>query len=97
MMPICRRRHPSVKRPKRFYLPWFHIDLGVEHEHPIAIDVLFRHSARREAFIEPFPDMTTIKITDSPDCSHRLGPRTPRGNPLSRLRLSPELIRAAKR
>jgi hypothetical protein len=46
--------------------------LGLEHEHPIAIDVLFRHSARREAFIEPFPDMTTIKITDSSDCSHRL-------------------------
>src|SRR4029453_1686758 len=33
---------------------------------------LFRHSARREALIEPFPDTATIKATDAPDRSHRL-------------------------
>ena len=38
----------------------------------IPLRLCVRHSARREALLELFPDMATIKTTDSPDRSHRL-------------------------
>jgi hypothetical protein len=69
----CRRdarRHRTLS--ERSSTGFYNLTTTLVATHGFTLRLCVRHSARREALLELFPDMATIKTTDSPDRSHRL-------------------------